>query len=845
MSPGARLAKWRYLEVAVLVAVVALAAVAVLLAYDRSRTVTLDVGNLGDGAFVSGFYADEPDIDYRYRWTNGHAEVEFLGAGSAKPQSVLVVAQPLPSSLVTQPFTISVSLDGTLLQPPEQSMQQPLSPYTYTVAPETAPAAGSPRIAIDSTAVRPPGDARLLGVKVDRVQLAQLGIGSNLPPMWVLLWSLLLVAGLFGVLLFIEGPGGSVARLVVGTLVAVLLFALFTANVMYTAAYMPPVAVVAGAAGLLVWQRRRLQLWPNVVDALARPNARLATLVFLVASVVMAAVALWAIPQVEWIGHADYAENANVARSLVEGRGFTVDYVAQFYKDYPGITHPAETWPLLQPLLISPFFALFGPTTWAAKLPNLFVWLALAWAVFYVATRVWDARVGLLAGLLTLLHPYFFNSVLYPINDLVFTFLFFVLAWLVWRGVSPLAQPETDTGSGQTLVSGPAWWRNTLVRAVATGVVAGLLIWSKPSGATLLAGLALWAGWTWLRSGGRRATLPWRGLAAASAGFAVILLPLVGRNLLDFGTLFFSTESLDAWILRYWPYHDWEDIYKVYVGAEDYPHPRWIVGGKFGYQNLVDAIAINFRWLWLRGVMSGPDGSDYILGPLPLAGALIGLCTLGRRAANLFGMVGLSLLMYALFVLLYWHFEGRYFQVVIPWLYMLLAWGLIRVWDSVRAALGATAGRRLGLLLLPVGVLALLWPSITAISDFTVYDTRPTSFTVAMGWLSKNSTASDVVMTRDPWELNWYTRRKAVMIPNDDFATIQRIARQYGVTMLQLGGPSERVDIEACPPDDGRPESAYPTGQRPALGRLYCGYERPGMELVYQNNDLTIYRVSP
>ena len=56
------------------------------------------------------------------------------------------------------------------------------------------------------------------------------------------------------------------------------------------------------------------------------------------------------------------------------------------------------------------------------------------------------------------------------------------------------------------------------------------------------------------------------------------------------GTPYFSTESLDAWILRYWPYHEWEEIYKVYVGAADYPHPRWVVGGKFGYENLVDAM---------------------------------------------------------------------------------------------------------------------------------------------------------------------------------------------------------------------------------------------------------------
>ena len=35
------------------------------------------------------------------------------------------------------------------------------------------------------------------------------------------------------------------------------------------------------------------------------------------------------------------------------------------------MTHPQETWPLLQPVWIVPFFALFGAEAWAAKIPNL------------------------------------------------------------------------------------------------------------------------------------------------------------------------------------------------------------------------------------------------------------------------------------------------------------------------------------------------------------------------------------------------------------------------------------------------------------------------------------------
>jgi hypothetical protein len=610
-------------------------------------------------------------------------------------------------------------------------------------------------------------------------------------------------------------------------------------------------------AGIAVWQRRHFPRWPFIPDFTgARPRA--ATWVMLGIMIIFTAVSLGAIPQVVWVGHADYAENANIARNFVEGRGLSVDYVAQFYKSYPGITHPAETWPLLQPLMIAPFFAIFGPVTWASKLPNLIILLALAWGVFVLASRLWDARAGLFAGLLTLFHPYFFNTVLYPISDLVFSAIFFFLAWLVWHSldcgltseVSVVQSSENLAEQSTNRNPKPKRWQSAIRNpqsAIGIGALSALLIWSKPSGAPLLAGLAIWAFAVWWRARkAERIRLPWRPMALVAGAFALVLLPLLLRNIFSLGTLYFSTEGLDAWILRYWPYIDWENIYKVYVGAADYPHPRWIVGGKFGYQNLVDAVSINFRWVWDRGVMGGITNSDFIIAPLPLLGALLGLIVLSKRTVRLFGMVLLSLLLYSLFVLLYWHFEGRYFQVAVPWLYLLLAWGVIWLWDRLRSLIPGAAGKSQWLAWAGpmLALAALLYPFIDQMHNHLMYDTRPTSFTVAMDWLNQNSTPNDVVMTRDPWELNWYTQRKAVMIPFGDLNTIKDVAKEYGVTMLQIGGSGDSPDnFDSCPknPDAAR----FPTGSRPALGKLYCGFDIPGFTRVYQNNDLIIYRLTP
>jgi hypothetical protein len=239
-------------------------------------------------------------------------------------------------------------------------------------------------------------------------------------------------------------------------------------------------------------------------------------------------------------------------------------------------------------------------------------------------------------------------------------------------------------------------------------------------------------------------------------------------------------------------------------------------------------------------VLGQQGSSDFVFGLLPLTGALVGLAASTRRVAGLFGMVGLCVLLYGLFVLTYWHYEGRYFQAAVPWLYMLLAWGLFWTWDRLRAALNDGLGRRWGLLLLPLLAAMLLWPSLDMIGQQIESDVQPTGTVRGMQWLRDHTTPQDVIMTRDPWELNWYTERPAVMIPNEDLATIEKVARQYGVTYLQLDG----IDTRQCPDDPAAPPSSLPTGNRPALGSLYCGIERPGFELVYRQGALTIYRWS-
>lgn len=833
-----------------------LALVGVFTQYNMNHTPTIDIGSPGDSPFLSGFYADEPDIDFRYRWTKTHAEVTFIGAGSALPDSVFIRAQGPRGDAVTQPITASLKLNGVLLKLLKLTAPQTtvitltgeLEKYEFFLPDQTNAQDIVPPyvVTIDTSAFNAPGDSRTLGIKLDEIGLTQFqptgGRTANIPPFDEILWWLALVAGIFGVTAPWR-PGIIVTAMI--ALATSPIAGVLTLDSMLPFVLLPYAAVLVGLAGLLIWRRhdvaRLVRKWRKQRERLIeyldseRDNDTVsrAKWAMLAAMLLFAGLALWTIPQVSWIGHADYAENANVARSLVQGHGLRVDYAAQFYEARPELAHPAETWPLLQPMLIAPFFALLGAQTWVAKLPNLFILLALVWAVFSVGSRLWDARVGLIAGLLTLLHSYFFNSVLYPINDLAFTAIFFWLAWMVWLTFDKEEQ----------LTPRRVW------QYAAVGVLAGLLVWSKPSGAVLLVGLGAWWLWGWGRSRvdaktiedkGKAWQVPWRGLVWAGGAFVVVLLPLIVRNLLAFHTPFHSTESYDAWILRYYPFYEWENIYKYYIGSE-LPHVRWIVGGKFGYSNLFDAIGLNIQWVWTKGVMGGVRSSEFVIGPLALVGAIVGGVAAPKGALRVSMMALFSIALYGMFVLLYWHFEGRYFQVAIPWLYLLLAGAIIAAGDLARKVIKGVGGQVVGAVIIAGLTAAFAWSHVEEIGRFLTFDTRPTSFTVAMDWLKANSTPDDVVMTRDPWELNWYTERRAVMIPFDDLVTIRKVMLDSGTTMLQLGGPTDGLDVATCP--DTGDGSRFPTGSRPALGKLYCGFEMPGFSLAYKNGDLTIYRL--
>ncbi len=570
--------------------------------------------------------------------------------------------------------------------------------------------------------------------------------------------------------------------------------------------------------------------------------------------------------QLPFVGHADYADNAVVARSLLRGQGWTVPYVTQFYRLVPGGTvyRPQETWPLLQPLWMVPWMALFGPTAFAARLSNIVFNVVLLLLIYHIGTTIWDRRVGLLAAVLTLLNFFVFLQAVYSTTDLGFTVLSMAALWLFYRAWNSATDPALLAMRPAQGESRLPWlgatWRRPVTRWTAAGIMTGLMILQKPTGAILGVGMVLWALVRWRQSHSAAQPtlkgLPWRELLVWGGVVALMILPYVVRNLLIFGQPIYSTESYDAWILGYRGTggEAWEEIYRIYFG--DLPNRSWIL--RWGWDRTLAKLltqigAVRKYLLPPKGLLLGDPGYEGMwLGVrlstvAPTWMGILGLTTLRRRQRSLLGLVGLAGGLYTLFLVTYWHAnEERYFVPFIPWLLLLAMAALCAFFD--RALLyrgGRWAGLAGGLAIL------LLWstlqPQLSKIDafldpqsdDYWGRDWLPDLS--AYGWLEAHTQPGDVIMTRVPWQLSFEADRPSVMIPNaplvsDDprTPTIMQVARYYRAKYLVVNAMST--------PGPLAQEGLQPLSRGKAyLGftSVYSGTEQLGRRPIY------IYRFPP
>ncbi|MFQ6041217.1 MAG: ArnT family glycosyltransferase [Candidatus Poribacteria bacterium] len=247
---------------------------------------------------------------------------------------------------------------------------------------------------------------------------------------------------------------------------------------------------------------------------------------------------------IKWIGDTDEAVFAEMADSFVHGKGLSDDFIqySYFYSPqprYPEITHPDAHYPPLYPLLIAPFYLIFGKTAFAAKLPAMLTAsLFLPLFLYLLTKRLSRSRVtGLAAALGVVVFPNIFSHSLIPDDDGIFPFMVLASCYFIMMAMDS-----------------PKYF-------YPAGIFIGLSYYAKGSGLYLIPAYLLfcviWGGLKILRN---------RKMWYCFAIVFLIMLPWFIRNTIYFRNPIFSTQQYAA---GYIGYKGWEEgTYSLYWDKE-------------------------------------------------------------------------------------------------------------------------------------------------------------------------------------------------------------------------------------------------------------------------------------
>jgi 4-amino-4-deoxy-L-arabinose transferase-like glycosyltransferase len=471
----------------------------------------------------------------------------------------------------------------------------------------------------------------------------------------------------------------------------------------------------------------------------------------------------WAISQHP--GLWDPTEYYNLAVNLHAGRGFTLDYIWSFADHPASVTHPFDHWLPLPGVLAAGSFAVFGVSVQAALLPFVLLGAAQSLLVYAFAGRIGASRsVRVFAALATAWMPWLFLSSLHTDTTTLFGVLGFGSLAAVYLGM---------TEDGRWL-----WLSGALI---------GLAMLTRNDGVMLIpAGIlgGLWLAW---RRGNR---VRWVHIAAAGIAVGLVLLPWLLRNQSALGTPWPGSTARSMFVTDHEDFYAYSKEISLHTYL-DQGIPAILkkilfemaasVKLMFTLVELIFPVAILGGLLemlaaWWRPAIFEPSDSSARLDLAPFAGAL---CFI--------------MLTYGAYTVLmpYLSQGGSFKKTYLAMVPFLLIIGAQTVERHVRprGAYWAVIGITLALLLANAVELTR--------ADFKTNNTQRAIFEdvkVELDKFQKTDNREVIVMTRDPWSVNYVTGYRAVMVPNESLDVILQVADRYGATYLLAPVPRDAIN---------------------------------------------------
>jgi hypothetical protein len=360
-------------------------------AYQYKTTYTVDVGGMGDDAFVQNFNAKEHNGDLGYRWSRGSAAVLFSGLGN-EPVVVSITAtgyRPSGDAPVAQ-----IGVRGRTF-----AFQTGAEARTASyVVPRGNIWDGDLKVDINTPTFTPSGDPRELGLIVDRVSVAPADYGlrpvvvPSPPTMFGLLIGLLLIylsasASMRSPALALAMAAGLSATAAVLLVVSRLELALLAENLPTLGAWGLILAVAGWAALTLLIPSRHA--WSKFTQPVG-------TVAFVLAFLIR----FGGLTYPQFLSSDILLHVHNTVQRVMQGQWVFPGYLP----DGTPVPYPPALY-----ILLSPLAAIFGTSDeavslllkWAASLLDASTCLALAWA----GARLRMGSAGALAAIVYALSP--------------------------------------------------------------------------------------------------------------------------------------------------------------------------------------------------------------------------------------------------------------------------------------------------------------------------------------------------------------------------------------------------------------------------------------------------------
>lgn len=470
-----------------------------------------------------------------------------------------------------------------------------------------------------------------------------------------------------------------------------------------------------------------------------------------------------------FIGHADQANAANLARNIAEGKGAVVDNVwIHAGGGLPGgdVTHPEPYWSVYMAFVVALFFKVFDATRAMLVLPA-----ALAKGVLVGVTGLWAWQVAgrrihaLAAMVVVAFSPLLLRSV---------------------SGFSDLYLAAGMLGTVTVLVNGLVS-HNRWVLLLA-GLLCGFTIGFKLSGLLLL---GLWPVYLVYASDRRAAA---RALVPFLLGCALALTPYFIYNKSNFGSWFGATSlAMNAGAVKGRLMKENGLTYAEAHNEAFYNPSHAVQGVRTSAREQLTASARRVADFVQRGLFRGEVIPLWLL-PFALAGAIAFVgrfpprargYTLGMRELYLLSAVALFVGGLVLAAVTY--FEPRYWGWYVPL--------------AAVAGVSVVRGVSARYLLACVMVLAISFGAIWYKSF--QWQPVPKGYEVARKLLPPGA----AVFTSSPWQFAFHTRIPAVSTPyTSDRGVVLDLARRYDLKFMVVVGNDQRhaffrsMDLDAPPP---------------------------------------------